>query len=173
MGAGASRRANKGVLRSRPQRAQERGGGPSWGPRGSHSLGCFPRTSYRLHCWPFLLLIRHETAATDAHPSYHWASLSLARQLSAARQLPRLLMPGNWTMLVYIRLTQSSAQISCGWSVWGLSAADEGKAFFFLFISEAGCSGKFKPETRLPSLAGASCRLNTAAAHTPLPGKEG
>ena len=57
-------------------------------------------------------------------------------------------------MLVYIRLTQSSAQISCGWSVWGLSAADEGKAYFFfyLFLKQAAVGNLNQRQDFLPWL---------------------
>lgn len=57
-------------------------------------------------------------------------------------------------MLVYIRLTQSSAQISWGWSVWELSAADEGRASFFfdLFLKQAALENLNQRRDFLPWL---------------------
>lgn len=43
MGAGASRRADEGVLRSRPHQAQERGGGPGLGTKGEPLPGLFSK----------------------------------------------------------------------------------------------------------------------------------
>ena len=58
-------------------------------------------------------------------------------------------------MLVYIRLTQSSAQISWGWSVWELSAADEGRASFFfdLFLKQAALENLNQRRDFLPWLS--------------------
>ena len=43
MGAGTSRRAEEGALRGQPQRAQERGGGPSLGIKGEPLPGLFSK----------------------------------------------------------------------------------------------------------------------------------